>query len=159
METELVVSSHAIGESNFHIQLTPAYRQPIFFDPIVRELTLAYIVEKLQEKKVVLAGYGFGEDHLHLFLSNVRFVGEIELVRHIKGYSSYMMRKGHKYMFEDKLWGDKFWSEGHFYRSVGEVTKESMQWYVTEGQKKHWQKFTYEAYCVLRKQSRLSDFA
>lgn len=47
METELVVSAHAIGESNYHLQLTPAYRQDIFRDPIVRELTLAYVVEKL----------------------------------------------------------------------------------------------------------------
>jgi putative transposase len=159
MQTELVVSAHAVGESNYHIQLTPAYRQTIFSEPLVRELTLAYIVEKLQEKKVVLAGYGFGNDHLHLFLSNVRFIGEIDLVRLIKGYSSHMMRRGHWYMFKDRLWGDKFWSEGHFYRSVGAVTKESMQWYVTEGQKKHWQKFSYEAYCQLRNQSRLSDFA
>ena len=158
METELIVSSHAVGESNFHLQLTPAYRQDIFVDPLVRELTLAYIFEKLRKYKVVLSGYGFGNDHLHLFVSNVRFVGEIKLVQQIKGFSSYMMRKGHKYMFEDKLWGNKFWSEGHFYRSVGAVTKESMQWYVTEGQRKHWQKYTYEEYCLIRDQKRLTDF-
>lgn len=159
MEPELVVSSHAIGESNYHLQLTPAYRQDIFVKPLIRELTLAYIVEKLKHHKIILAGYGFGPDHLHLFVSNVRWVGEIELVHDIKGFSSYMMRKGHRYMFKDKLWGDKFWSEGHFYRSVGAVTKESMKWYTTEGQKKHWQKYTYEQYCLIRNQTMLRDFA
>ena len=69
-----------------------------------------------------------------------------------------MMRKGHWCMFKDKLWGDKFWSEGHFYRSVGAVTKESMQWYVTEGQKKHWQKYTYEEYQQMKNQKLLADF-
>ena len=64
MKEELVVSSHAVGESNFHIQLT--------------------------------------------FVSNVRFVSEVEMIRQIKGYSSYMMRKGHRYFFDDKLWGNKF---------------------------------------------------
>ena len=157
MKTELVVSAHAVGEANFHLQFTPAYRQDVFVDPLVRELTLAYVVEKLNEHKVILAGYGFGPDHFHLFVSNVRFIGEAELVRQMKGFSSYMMRKGHRYMFNDKLWGKKFWSEGHFYRSVGAVTKESMQWYVTEGQKKHWQKTTYEEYCM-QKQKKLSDF-
>ncbi len=159
MEMELVVSSHAVGESNYHLQFTPAYRQDIFVDPLVRELTLAYMVQKLNQHKVVLAGYGFGPDHLHLFVSNVRFVGEIKLVQQIKGFSSYMMRKAHWELFKDKLWGDKFWSEGHFYRSVGAVTKESMKWYVTEGQKKHWQKYTYEEYCLMRNQKRLTDFA
>jgi len=158
MGIELVNSAHAVGESNFHIQLTPAYRQDIFVDPLVRELTLAYITEKLQEHKVVLSAYDYGPDHLHLFVSNVRFVGEVELVRQIKGFSSYMMRKGHWYMFKDKLWGNKFWSEGHFYRSVGAVTKESVYWYVKEGQKKHWQRYTYEEYKMLKNQSLLSDF-
>ena len=159
MGMELVASAHAIGESNYHIQLTPAYRQDIFEDPLIRELTLGYIVEKLQEHRVVLSGYGFGPDHAHLFVSNVRWVGEIELVHDIKGFSAYMMRKGHWELFRDKLWGDKFWSEGHFYRSVGAVTKESMQWYVSEGQKKHWQKYTYEEYCRMKNQSVLTDFA
>ena len=158
MKTELIASSHAIGESNYHIQLTPAYRREIFSDPLVAELTLAYMAEKLKEKKVILSGYGYGSDHMHLFVSNVRFVSEIKLVQLIKGFSSYMMRKGHKYMFQDKLWGKKFWSEGHFYRSVGAVTQESMQWYVTKGQKKHWQKFTYEEYTQLKNQKILADF-
>ncbi|MFH1095714.1 MAG: IS200/IS605 family transposase [Candidatus Micrarchaeota archaeon] len=158
MKTNLVVSAHAVGESNFHIQLTPAYRQDVFEDPLVRELTIAYVAEKIFEHKVILAGYGFGPDHLHLFLSNVRRIGEIELVRQMKGYSSYMLRRGHWYMFKDRLWGKKFWSEGHFYRSVGEVTKESMEWYVTEGQKKHWQKHTYEEFKTMKNQARLSDY-
>ncbi|PIN78423.1 hypothetical protein COV14_03700 [Candidatus Woesearchaeota archaeon CG10_big_fil_rev_8_21_14_0_10_33_12] len=158
MKMELVTSQHAVGESNFHLQFTPAYRQNVFEEPLLRELTIAYIADKLQQFKVILAGYGFGPDHLHLFISNVRFIGEIELVRQIKGFSSFMLRKGHAYLFKDKLWGRKFWSEGHFYRSVGTVTKESMQWYVTEGQKKHWQKFTFEEYSVLRNQKRLADF-
>ncbi len=103
MEPELVTSSHAIGESNYHLQLTPAYRRDIFVDPLVRELNLAYILEKLKKPKVVLAGYGFGPDHLHLFVSNVRWVGEIKLVHDIKGYSSYMMRRGHWALFKHKL--------------------------------------------------------
>lgn len=158
MKTELVVSGHAVGESNYHLQLTPAYRQDVFSDPLVRELTLAYVVQKLRQHKVVLTGYGFGPDHMHLFVSNVRFIGEIELVRQLKGFSSYMMRRGHKYLFDDKLWGSKFWSSGHFYRSVGAVTKETMKWYVTEGQKKHWQKYTYEEYSTMKHQKILTEF-
>ncbi len=158
METELIVSSHAVGESNYHIQLTPAYRQTIFENSLVRELTLAYILEKLNQHKVILTAYNFGPGHMHLFVSNVRFIGEIELVRIIKGYSAYKMRKGHWLLFKNKLWGKKFWSEGHFYRTVGAVTKESMRWYITEGQKKHWQKYTFEDYCMIKTQKLLADF-
>lgn len=41
MKNELIKSGHAVGESNFHLQLTPAYRQDIFWDEQVAELTLA----------------------------------------------------------------------------------------------------------------------
>jgi putative transposase len=158
METKLIKSAHAVGESSYHIQLTPAYRQAVFGDKLLQELTIGYIAQKLSQCKAVLLGYGFGQDHLHLFLGNVRHVGEIELVRQIKGYSSYMLRKGHAALFSSKLWGDKFWSSGHFYRSVGAVTAQSMQWYVTEGQKKHWRTHTFEEYQLLKAQTRLTSF-
>ena len=102
MEMKLIKSSHAVGESNFHIQLTPAYRQDIFQDEQVAELTFAYILEKLQELKVVIVGYGFGPNHLHLFVANVRFVSEVELVRQIKGFSSFMMRKNFSHLFKTR---------------------------------------------------------
>lgn len=160
MKNELIVSSHAVGESSFHLQFTPAYRRDVFRDKLVAELTLGYMLTKLKELKVIVTAYNFGPDHMHLFVSNVRFVSEVELVRQLKGYSSYMIRKGHWDLFRHKLWGKKFWSEGHFYRSVGAVTKESMHWYITEGQKKHWQKYTYEQYKLIRikEQKELKEF-
>ena len=158
MKMELIKSSHAVGESNFHIQLTPAYRQDIFIDEQVSELTLAYIVEKLIECKVVLLGYGFGPEHLHLFVANVRFVSEAELVRKIKGYSSYKMRKHFKSLFSTKLWGKKFWTEGHFYRSVGAVNYETMKQYVEESQEKHWEKKPVQQNKAIVLQKNLFDF-
>lgn len=101
-------------------------------------MTLAYILEKLEELKVKVVAYNFGPDHLHLFVANVRFVGETELVRQIKGYSSFKMRKHFSSLFKNKLWGSKFWSAGHFYRSVGAVNKETMKHYIEDCQDKHW---------------------
>jgi putative transposase len=158
MEMKLIKTSHAVGESNFHIQLTPAYRQDIFEDKEIAELTLAYILEKLIELRVEIVGYGFGPDHLHLFVANVRFVSEVELVRQIKGYSSYKMRKHFSYLFKTKLYGKKFWSEGHFYRSVGAVNAETMKHYVEESQEKHWNKTSFQKKEVVVLQKRINEF-
>jgi REP element-mobilizing transposase RayT len=49
------------------------------------------------------------------------------------------MRKGHKQLFGDKLWGKKFWSAGYFHRTVGAVNAETVKRYIQEGQKKHWE--------------------
>ena len=114
MKTELIKSSHSVGESNFHIQLTPAFRRPVFADENVAELTLAYILEKMIELKVEILGYGFGPDHLHLFVANLRFVSEIEFVRQIKGFSSRMMRKNFWNLFKHLLWGKSFGQKDTF---------------------------------------------
>ena len=157
MEKELIVSNNAIGESNFHIQLTPAYRQDIFQDEKIAEFTLVYILEKLAELKVSIVAYNYGPDHLHLFVANVRFVSEIELVRQIKGYSSFKMRKHFSSLFKNKLWGKKFWSEGHFYRSVGAVNKETMKHYIEDCQNKHWERASAPK-LVGSMQKRIVDF-
>jgi len=48
-----------------------------------------------------------------------------------------MMRKNHRKFFNDKLWGDKFWSAGYFYRTVGAVNSDTIKHYVEESQGKH----------------------
>ncbi len=139
MVSELRSSGHALGESNLHLQFTPAYRQDIFENPLVRELTVAYIMEKAQALNVHVPAIECGPDHLHLFVSDWHKYSVSYLVQQLKGFSSYMMRKGHTHLFEDQLWGVKFWSGGYFYRTVGAVNAETVKRYIEEGQKKHWQ--------------------
>ena len=105
-----------------------------------------------------MLGYGFGPEHLNLFVANVRFVSEIELVRKIKGYSNYKMRKHFKHLFSEKLWGKKFWTEGHFYRSVGAVNAETIEHYLEESQEKHWEKTFIKQEKTIIIQKRIGEF-
>ena len=138
MKNELRSTSHALGESNLHLQITPAYRRAVFADPLVRELTVTYISEKARTLHIHLAAIECGQDHVHLFLKNWKNHSIPKLASQLKGFSSYMMRKYHKNLFQDQLWGDKFWSGGYFYRTVGAVNSETVKRYIEEGQKKHW---------------------
>ncbi len=138
MKNELRSSGHTVGETNLHLQFTPAYRRDIFANKLVRELTVAYIVQRAQEMKIEIAAIECAPDHLHLFVKQWKNWKIPVLAGQLKTYSSRMMRKGHKYMFEDKLWGHKFWSSGYFHRTVGAVTAETVKRYIAEGQKKHW---------------------
>ena len=128
MENVLVRTSSSIGESNLHLQITPAYRQDIFVNKIVWKLTLAYMKSKLEQLNVVVLAADGGKEHMHIFLANWKNYSIPYIVQQIKGYSSRMMRKNHSNMIAGKLWGKKFWSEGYFYRTVGIVTKESTQY-------------------------------
>ena len=138
MANELRSSGHTLGETNLHLQFTPAYRRDIFQDNLVRELTIAYIVERAQKMKIEVAAIECGPDHLHLFVKQWKNWKIPVLAAQLKSYSSRQMRKGHRYMFVDKLWGHKFWSGGYFHRTVGAITSETVKKYIKEGQKKHW---------------------
>jgi len=138
MASELRSSGHTVGETNLHLQFTPAYRRDVFVEPLARELTVAYIVQRAQQMKVNVAAIECGPDHVHLFVTDWKNWKIPVLAGQLKTYSSRMMRKGHKALFADKLYGKKFWSAGYFHRTVGAVTAETVKRYVAEGQKKHW---------------------
>ncbi len=132
--------SHAVGEFNYHIQLTPAYRREIFAENNVDKLTKAYITAKIEELNLELVTMEFGPDHLHIFVANCKNIAPCKMIQLLKGFSSRMMRKNHWNLFRHLLWGDKFWSGGYFCRSIGETTSEAVEHYIKESQSKHWEK-------------------
>jgi putative transposase len=134
-------SGHCVGESNWHFQFTPAYRRKIFADQLIRELTTAYLFEAAQALGIHVAALNFGPDHVHLFLEQTRKVSVVAAVQKLKGFSSYMMRKLHKDLFQQMLWGDKFWSGGYFYQTVGQITADSVKEYIEKSQQKHWKEY------------------
>src|SRR3989338_3410683 len=138
MANELRSSGHTVGETNLHLQFTPAYRRDVFVEPLVRELTVAYLVQRAQEMKLNVAAIECGPDHVHLFVTEWKNWSIPVLAGQLKTYSSRMMRKGHKELFAYKLYGKKFCSAGYFHRTVCVVTAETVKRYVAEGQKKHW---------------------
>ena len=146
MKIELVKHSHTVGESNFHFLFTPAYRRAVFAIEKVRKLVEAYLKVIANELNIVIAAEEFGPDHWHVFLSNCKNYSVPELAQRIKGFISRQMRKNHKKLFEHLLWGDKFWTGGYFYRSVGATTTEAVEFYIKHSQAKHWEIVDYEFY-------------
>src|SRR3989344_5735100 len=108
MKLEIVKHSHSVGESNFHYQITPAYRRPIFVDERVRKLTQAYLLAKAQNLNVVIVSVNFGPDHMYFFVGNCKNFSAAKLIGEIKGYISFVMRKYHKKLFERFLWETAF---------------------------------------------------
>jgi len=135
----LQTSAHSVGESNLHLQFTPAYRRDVFESRVLRDVTTSLLVEQAEKLEVTLAAFDYGPDHLHLFVTNWKCWSVSDLAQRFKGAVSYELRKNYAYLFDDKLWGKKFWSGGYFYRTVGAVTAETVKKYVKESQTKHWQ--------------------
>jgi putative transposase len=58
-----------------------------------------------------------------------------EVIRYLKGGSSYRLFKLHPEL-KKRYWGGSLWSSGKFYRSVGNVTADTIKHYIKESQKK-----------------------
>ena len=119
MKVELLSSSHSVGEANYHLQFTPAYRRDIFGDQLVQILTRDYLLAAASKYKITIVAIGFGPDHVHIFIVHSKNHSAAKVAQLLKGFSSRMMREHHAQLFMDKLYGDKFWSAGYFYRTVG----------------------------------------
>lgn len=138
MKFELIRSSHCVGEANYHLQFTPAYRRPIFEDELTRILVSDYFLAAGKRHGISIAAMGFGPDHCHVFTVACKNHSPSQATNILKGFTSYMMRKHHRDLFRSQLYGDKFWSGGYFYRTVGAVNGETVERYVKESQEKHW---------------------
>jgi REP element-mobilizing transposase RayT len=137
--------------------LTPAYRQPIFSDEKVRKLTKSYLLAKAEELNVLIVSVDFGPDHMHFFVANCKNYSVANLIKRLKGFVSRMMRKNHWNLFRHWLYGDKFWTAGYFYRSVGATTSDAIKFYIEHSQAKHWEVVDYEFY-QYEKQRTLKEF-
>ena len=68
MKIELLSSSHSVGEANYNLQFTPAYRRDIFGDQLVQILTRDYLLAAASKYKITIVAIGFGPDHVHIFI-------------------------------------------------------------------------------------------
>jgi len=76
------------------------------------------------------------EDHVHLFVEIHPSNSLSEVVQYLKGGSSYRLFKLHPEL-KKRYWNGNLWSGGKFYRSVGNVTADTIKHYIKESQKKH----------------------
>lgn len=151
---------HCIGESNFHLQLTPNFRKDVFVPEEVRILCKQCFYDKAAQLGVVVLAVNFGPDHAHLFIGNCRKYSAAELAQHFKGYSSRVLRAQLWSSISPYLWGKRFWSEGYFFESVGRVTSDSIKFYIERQQGKHWQHEDFDVRKAQRSQEQafLSEF-
>ncbi len=138
MQTELIRSSHTTGECCLHLQFTIAYRSNVFEVEKILPLVKLFLKTAADRLKVEIAPVEAGPDHIHLFLLNWKNYSIPELVKRLKGFSSRMLRKRYSELIRNYLWGNKFWSAGYFYRTVGSVTADNVKRYIEMDQEKHW---------------------
>jgi len=152
---------HCVGESNYHLQFTPNFRADVFLPSSVRMLCRQLFYQKAAELGIAVLAVEFGPDHCHLFVGNCRNYSVPQLVQYFKGFTSRVIRQQLWSVVSEYVWGERFWSEGYFYESVGRITSETVKFYIERQQGKHWTHVDFDAEIAKRdgKQTVLSTFA
>lgn len=93
---------------------------------------------------ITMVACEFEPDHAHVFVSNCKNHAVTAMAQRLKGACSRRIRLEFWERVKDKLWGDSFWSDGYFYRSICSTTNDAVQYYIEYSQKKHWMRHNYE---------------
>jgi putative transposase len=118
--------SHGYGQCAYHIVLVPRYRHRVFLDASIKKRC-----EELLREKAAREGYKVHElqvapDHVHLFLGIRPDQSVSEAIRQLKCNSARVLFMEYPQL-RTMFWSGRFWSSGKFYKSMGQVTAETIQ--------------------------------
>ena len=124
---------HSVGQNCFHFVWKPKYAM----DPMkfygVRCDVERFIREACERNKFEIFELNVQPDHVHLFCDIPHTIAVHRALQMLKGYSSYALLKKHPWLRKYFRKGH-FWSPGKFFRSVGNVTAETIRHYIAYSQ-------------------------
>ncbi len=121
-------TSHSLYDIKYHIVWITKYRKPVLVGELakrVREL-IRQICKGMDVE--IIKGH-VSTDHVHLFVSVPPHLSVSELIKRIKGKSSWKIMSEFK-TISKQFWGRHFWGRGYFAASSGNVTDEVIMEYI-----------------------------
>ena len=121
-------TSHSVYDLKVHLVWITKYRKPILFGNVatrlrdlVREICKSLDVE-------ILKGH-VSKDHVHLFVSIPPYLSVSDLVKRVKGKTSWKLMSENRKLSR-QFWGRHLWARGYFAASSGNVTDEVIMEYI-----------------------------
>ncbi|MCK5024234.1 MAG: IS200/IS605 family transposase [Thermoplasmata archaeon] len=127
--------SHGVGQSQYHVVLTPYKRFKMFGRADIRMQLNRIFFSLARRHNFELKSLEIMEEHVHLFISIRPSQSIAKVMQYLKGGSSYELRKLFPEL--DGFHRCRLWSGGKFYRPISEVNEETIKHYIEESQTKH----------------------
>lgn len=128
---DLESSSHGYGQCAFHIVLVPRYRHKIFLDARIQKRCVELLKDVAGKAGFTVYELQAASDHVHIFLGTGPSHCVSEVIRLLKCNSARMLFKEFPEL-KRHFWSGHFWSSGKFYRSIGQVTAETIKHYIAK---------------------------
>ena len=124
-------NNHNVSNISYHIIWIPKYRKHILVSEIKNELINIF---KIVENKIniKIETYEIMSDHIHLFVKGNQNITISNIVKYLKGYSSFELRKKFSYLKKYK----SLWTHSYFCETIGHISENTVKKYI-ENQNNH----------------------
>ena len=115
---------------NYHFVFCPRYRRKIFLIPKIEQRFKTLVNDKCEELEIEIIAIECDKDHVHMFLNCLPTQSPPDIMQHIKGCTSKILREE----FEILRKMPSLWTRSYFVSTAGNVCSETIKKYV-ENQK------------------------
>ena len=125
---QYATSSHCVYYHRYHIVWATKYRYKVLCGDVrlrVRDICRQVCGENGVE---ILHGV-LSRDHVHMFVSVPPKLAVADLIRKMKGRSSYKLQREFPEL-KKQYWGRKFWGRGYFSTTNGAITEDAVLQYL-----------------------------
>lgn len=133
MENNYRHTNTTVSLINYHFVFCPRYRRKIFVIPKVEERFKNLVNEKCKELEIEIIAIECDEDHTHMFLNCLPTQSPSDIMQHIKGYTSKVLREEFEQLSKMPI----LWTRSYFVSTAGNVCSDTIKHYV-ENQKKRY---------------------
>ena len=125
---QYATSSHCVYYHRYHIVWATKYRYK-FLCGDVRLRARDICRQVCGENGVEILHGVLSRDHVHMFVSVPPKLAVADLVRKMKGRSSYKLQREFPEL-KKRYWGRKFWGRGYFSTTNGAITQDAVLQYL-----------------------------
>lgn len=117
--------NHKVYNISYHIIWIPKYRKRILNGNLKDDLTLL-IQQKCTQLGISLEAYEIMPDHIHIFIKAHPNISVSDIIKQIKGYTSYNLRKKYKWLRKYK----SLWTPSYFCETIGLISEQTVRRYI-----------------------------
>jgi putative transposase len=125
-------SKTAVYNIGYHLIWCPKYRRRVLITPIDADLK-TLLSEKAKELGCIIDTIEVMPDHVHLFVKTTPNIAPQNLVKILKGYSSFALRNKYPWL---KTRLPCLWTRSYYCESVGHISADTVKKYINEQKNK-----------------------
>lgn len=126
MKNEYKHTKTTVSLINYHFVFCPRYRRKIFNIPGVENRFKELVVEECNKQGIEILSMECHIDHVHLFVSVLPTMSIPDIMKQIKGCTSFKLRQE----FEKLKAMPSLWTRSFFVSTAEKVSSETVKWYV-----------------------------